>query len=285
MTPRLDRLIPLLTLILAGLGLVFLLDAAAAAAVFNLGGDLPRIPVAWPLVALLGGLAGAGVEWLMRSHPRWSPRLTVPLRIGGRTVEGLWPWWILPALTPPAVFAFCRLFRGSFGIATYVGVLIGTGGLLALIYVWQHRLLLAPPEARGGAAVGLHVVAFALAFAIFAAVTYNRYRTLYAAVLLVPSITLLGYDLLRGAVATPWRIAAALGLVLLEGYWLLGYWPAPFLLNAAALLLVFYAAIGILRNSPREGMPRAVLIEYGTLTVGGLVALAIAALVLRGRIG
>ncbi len=94
MTPRLDRLVPLLTLLLAGLGIVFLLDASPTGAVFNFGGDLPRLPVAWPLVAVLAALAGAGVEFVVRAHPRFTRRSLTAVRLGRWRADLLAPLWI-----------------------------------------------------------------------------------------------------------------------------------------------------------------------------------------------
>ncbi|GAC1651750.1 MAG: hypothetical protein NVS4B8_26800 [Herpetosiphon sp.] len=137
--PRFERLVPLLTLILGGLGIVFLLDVSPTGTVFNLGSDLPVIPVAWPLVLLLSLLAGAGVEFIIRAHPRFQRRMLTHLSVGGRVLELLLPMWIMPAMTPAAVFAFFRLFRGELGSIAYLGILVGTGFLLLGIYIEQHR--------------------------------------------------------------------------------------------------------------------------------------------------
>lgn len=284
MTPRLDRIVPLLTLILAGLGVVFLLDAGPTGAVFNLGGDLPKIPIAWPLVLVLALLAAVGVEWILRAHPRFNRRMLTPVRWGRIDTDLLLPLWILPGLTPAAIFAFFRLFRGQFGTEAYLGVLLGTGLLLIVAYVAQHALLFGTPSQQATARTTMTTLAYILAFAIFAAVAFNRYRTLYSAFLIIPSVTMLSYELLRHEQPRAGLLAGLVALVLVESYWVLNYWPARFLLNAAALLLIFYSTIGVLAASDSHGLRRKVLVEYGGLLLVGLLVLGIASLVLARQL-
>ncbi len=190
----------------------------------------------------------------------------------------------LPALTPPAVFAFFRLFRGDFGTAAYLGVLVGTGALLLAVYTLQHAMLFGTTPQYAAARTALGVVAYLLAFGVFAAVAFNRYRTLYSALLILPTATLLGYDLLRRRRRHPWLAAWVLAVGMVEAYWVLGFWPAPFLLNAAALLVVFYGASGVLQHSEEGQISRAVLVEYGLLVIGGLALLGVAGFVIAQRL-
>ncbi len=280
--PRLDRLMPLLTLILAGFGVIFLLDAGPTQAVFNLGGDLPKISVAWPLVLLLSLLAGMGGEFVVRAHQRFTRSMLTPVHVGPFDWAALLPLWILPALTPTAAFAFFRLFRGEYGIVTYLGVLVATGVLLILLYVTQHGLLLGTRAQQAAAGITQTIVAYGLAFAIFAAVAFNQYRTLYAACLLLPTVTLLGYHLLHEH-PHAWILALLVACILVESYWVLGFWPARFLLNAAALLLIFYGATGSLQQADESGIPRQVVTEYGLIVLVGLLVLGLAAFLLAVR--
>ncbi|MBA3944322.1 MAG: hypothetical protein H0X37_07135 [Herpetosiphonaceae bacterium] len=276
-TLRLDRLIPLLTLILAGFGIIFLLDAGPTQVVFNLGGDLPKIAVVWPLVLLVSLLAGVGVEFLLRAHPRFKRSMLTSIHIGPFEGAALLPWWILPALTPAAVFAFFRLFRGQYGSAARLGALIATGLILILLYVAQHGLLFGTASQQTAARTTQTIVAYGLAFAVFAAVASSHYRTLYAACVLVPVVTLLSYHLLHEQHQHAWTLALRIAFALVGSYWVLGFWSARFLLNAAALLLIFYAVTGSLQHADENGIPRHVLAEYGLIVLVGLLVLGIAA--------
>jgi hypothetical protein len=133
-------------------------------------------------------------------------------------------------------------------------------------------------------------VVYALAFAIFSAVTFNRYRTIYAVALIFPSVLLLAVDLLRSRIAALWTTAAVIALVLVEAYWTLNYWPAPFWFNSVALLVVLYILIGLGQaaqaagaNTPAGtiGLTRGGVLEYGLVGGGALVALMIAAAIAR----
>lgn len=283
--PRYERIVPLLTLVVAGLGVVFVLDAGAAPPALNLGPGLPLISLSWVVVALIALVAGAGAEMIVRSHPRFSPNWLTPVRLGRLfNADLLLRLWILPGLTPVAIFAFFRLWGGALATAAYLLVLLVTGAVLLLVFVEQQRVLVGGRTEKQTATTRLAVVAYVLAFAIFAAVAFNRYRTLYAGALLLPSTLLLAYDLLRARTARPWPAAAAIALVAVESYWALSYWPAPFLLVGAALLVIFYTAVGLAQSADERGLQRPALVEYGSLALVALAALAVAAMLLEARI-
>ena len=283
--PRYDRIVPLVTMILVGLGIAFILDAGPARPVIVLGAGLPSLGVSWLILAVIALVAGLGTEFVIRGHPRFTHRWLTPVRLGrGATAELLLPFWTLPALTPVAIFAFFRLFGGALASGAYLLVLLISGALLLIIFAAQHRLLTLPRDAAAPARNVLAAVAYLLLFAICAAVEFNRYRTLFAAILLFPSALLLGYDLLRLRLERPWPVAASIALGIVQAYWALAYWPAPFLLVGAALLVIFYTAVGLAQSSTEGGISRAALREYGLLAAGALLALAIAATVLQSRL-
>jgi hypothetical protein len=132
-----------------------------------------------------------------------------------------------------------------------------------------------------------------LMFAIFSVITFNRYRTLYALMLVFPSTLLLAADLLRDRIPVLWLTASCIALMLIESYWALNYWPASFWLNSVALLVIFYVLVGLVQGaaetaaeglSPAQaGLTRRVVLEYGLLGSGALIALAIATAVLRAQ--
>lgn len=281
--PRFDRIVPLITLVLVGLGVVFLLELNRNQLIFNIGAGLPTFSIAWGLIGVLALLTGIGVELVTRGYPQlyrsgWHSSIT----LGSQQIDLALPLWSLPMLTPIAIFAFLRLFRGVLQTNAYLLVLVATFGLLLIVLSAQHYLIAGSPRARRIARSVLAVVAYALAFAIFSAVTFNRYRTLYAIALVFPSSLLLAADLLRGRVATLWITSGVIALLLVQCYWILNYWPVPFLLVSAALLVIFYLMIGIAQTTSEQaaahgdqtavGLTRRSIMEYGSV---GLIALVV----------
>lgn len=280
--PRFDRIVPLITLVLIGLGVVFLLELNREQLIFNVGAGLPTFSIAWGLIGVLALVTGIGVELVARGYPQiYRSNWHSDLALGGQRIELALPLWSLPMLTPIAIFAFFRLLRGVFQINAYLLVLVVTFGLLLVVLSAQHYLIAGSPRARQIARSALAVVAYVLAFAIFSAVTFNRYRTLYAIALVFPSSLLLAADLLRGRVATLWITSAVIALLLVQCYWMLNYWPVPYLLVSAALLVIFYLMIGIAQTTSEQtaitdrvatGLTRQALVEYGSV---GLIALVV----------
>lgn len=290
--PRFDRIVPLVTLVLVGLGVVFLLELNTQLLVINLGESFPAFSVAWALIGVLALVTGIGVELIARTQPHihTSAWLTT-LSLGQRRIELALALWIVPALTPIAMFAFFRLFKGGLQTNAYLLVLVATAVLLLLVLTAQHYLIEGDAQARKRARDVQSVVAYVLMFAIFSVITFNRYRTLYALLLVFPSTLLLAADLLRDRIPALWLTASCIALMLIESYWALNYWPASFWLNSVALLVIFYVLVGLVQGaaetvadgqSPAEvGLTRRVMLEYGLLGSGALIALAIAAAVLR----
>jgi hypothetical protein len=289
--PRFDRIVPLVTLVLLGLGVVFLLELNTQLLIVDLGETLPSFSVAWPLVAGLALITGIGVELVARGEPQffnsgWQAEFT----LGQRQIELGLPLWSLPMLTPVAVFAFFRLFRGTLATNAYLLVLVATGIMLVTVLIAQHYVIAGAPNARQSSRSVLSFVAYALAFAIFSAVTFNRYRTLYAIALIFPSTLLLAADLLRGRAAALWTTASIIALIMIEVYWALNYWPAPFWYNSVALLVVLYVLIGLAQSAYESthdrpaalvGLTRRGLVEFGIVGGGALLALVIFAAVAR----
>lgn len=292
--PRFDRIVPLVTLVLVGLGVVFLLELNTQLLVVNLGENLPTFSVAWPLIGVLALVTGIGVELIARTYSQlYTSGWMTTISIGNRLLELALPLWIVPGLTPIAMFAFFRLFKGGLQTNAYLLVLLATAVLLLLVLAAQHYLIEGDPQSRRTARNVQNVVGYVLMFAIFSVITFNRYRTLYALMLVFPSTLLLAADLLRNRTPALWLTAAGVALVLVESYWALNYWPSSFWLNSAALLIVFYVLVGLVQGASESagdalepaqvGLTRRVVLEYGLVGSAALIALAIATAVLRAR--
>jgi hypothetical protein len=277
-TPRYDRIVSLVLLVLLGLAVVFLIDINPHILRARFGGDLPTITVSWLLIASLVVITSTGADVFIRSHPQLQARSLPTIRLGPLALELAPAFWILPSLVIVASFAFFRLFSATLEMTAFLIALGAAGALLLAALLGQHYALDRRPEIRHAARLALQVIALLLAFGIFSAVYYARLRTLYGAVLIGSSGALLAYALLQWAPARHGLplLAALVGLTLAEATWALNYWAAPFLLGGALLLVVFYVTTGVLQSHLEGGLNRRVMAEYGLLGAGLFVAVLVA---------
>lgn len=272
-TPRYDRIVSLVLLVLLGLAVVFLIDINPNILRARLGGDLPVITVSWLLVASLVVITSTGADVFIRGHPQMQTRRLPTIDLGFVRIELAPGFWILPSFAIITSFAFFRLFSASLQMTAFILALAAAGGLLLAALVGQHYALDRRPDVRHSARLGLQTITFLLAFGIFSAVYYARLRTLYSAALIGMAGSLLAYALLHWTPPRqgPLVLAGMVGLTLAEATWALNYWAAPFLLGGALLLVIFYVATGLLQNYLEGTLSRRVLWEYGVLG-GGLLA-------------
>jgi hypothetical protein len=270
--PRYDRIVSLVLVVSLGLAVVLLIDINPNILRARLGGDLPTITVSWLLIALLSIIASTGADVQARAHPTMQTRTLPMLNLGFARTEVVPGFWILPSFSVIGSFAFFRLFSNSLQGAAFVLALFAAGGLLLAVLVAQHYALDREPEVRQRALLVLALIGYLLAFAVFSAVYFERFRTLYSATLIGGSGALLAYANLRwtqrGGLLP---MAAFVGLLLGEVTWGLNYWPAPFLLGGALLLLVFYVSVSLITHYLSDTLRRRVIIEYALLG-GGLFA-------------
>jgi Protein of unknown function (DUF5656) len=273
-TPRYDRIVSLVLLVVIGLALVFLIDINPNILRARLGGDLPTITVSWLLIVSLVVVTSAGADVFIRSHPQMQTRRLPTINLGFVAIELAPGFWILPSFTIVASFAFFRLFGASLGTTAGILASVAAGGLLLATLIGQHYALDRRPDVRHNARLALQTITFLLAFGVFSAVYFARLRTLYSAALIGAAGTLLAYALLQW---TPPRhglslLAFMVGLTLAEATWALNYWAAAFLLGGALLLVIFYVATGLLQNHLEGTLSRRIFWEYGLLGSALLVA-------------
>jgi hypothetical protein len=276
-TPRYDRIVSLVLLVVIGLAVVFLVDINPHILLARLGGDLPPITISWLLVASLVVITSTGADVFIRSHPQMQTRRLPTINLGFVAIELAPSFWILPSFTIIASFAFFRLFGASLGTAAGILASVAAGGLLLATLLGQHYALDRRPEVRHNARLALQTITFLLAFGVFSAVYYARLRTLYSAALIGASGALLAHALLQWA---PPRqglllLAGMVGLTLAEATWALNYWAAPFLLGGALLLVIFYVATGVIQNHLEGTLSRRIFWEYGIVGSALLVAVVL----------
>jgi len=274
-TPRYDRIVSLVLLVVIGLAVVFLIDINPNNFRARIGFDLPWITLSWLLVAALVVITSTGADIFIRDHPRMQTRSLPTIDLGFVAIELAPGFWILPSFAIIAPFAFFRLFGAGLGMLAFILALTTAGGLLLAALLCQHYALDRHLAVRHNARLGIQTITFLLAFGVFSAVYYTRLRTLYSAALIGAAGTLLAYTLLQW---TPSRqglvlLAGMVGLTLAEATWALNYWAAPFLLGGALLLVIFYVAAGLLQNHLEGALSRRIFWEYGLL--GGALLAAV----------
>lgn len=277
-TPRYDRIVSLVLLVLIGMAVVFLIDINPNILRARLGGDLPVITLSWVLVASLVVITATGADLFIRSHPQMQARALPTLNLGLVRVELAPGFWILPSFAIVSPFAFFRLFSPLLEMTAAIIALAAIGGLLLAALLGQHYALDRRTEVRHTARLALQTITLLLAFSLFSATYYARLRFLYSGALIGATGALLAYALLQWA--APRRgllvLAGIVGLALAEATWALNYWAASFLLGGALLLVIFYVATGLVQNHLEGTLSGRVLWEYGLLGSGLLVAVVVA---------
>jgi len=136
------------------------------------------------------------------------------------------------------------------------------------------------PPRTGMAYVAVRVAVYLVALALMVLLFGTRLRGLFIA----PPVALIGaagtWYLLGD---TPLNVqrrlinAAAIGVLLGELSWALGYWNVPALVGGAGLWLAFYVLSGVVENAASLTLDRRIAAEYGLVAlIGTLFILAIA---------
>jgi hypothetical protein len=300
---RTERIITVLTLLLVGLGLIVAIDRGAVD-VTGAGDALIGTVLAALTVGLMA-LAAFGAEWVVRSHPLilaagWAGsgeglRLhwgRLDLRLGPRV-----RLWVLPAALILGAVLFQHLFNEALVV---IAVVVATGvGFAIAYYALYHSLDPADPR-FGLATTALNLLTHAAAFALYVAIYGQKVRSLYSATgVALVTVALLYEILARGQsarAATQGRegtttaapptdrahlllYAAVAGLIIGQACWGLNYWAVSALVGGSFLLVLFYAAFGLLSAQLAGTLTRRVLAEFSFVAAAGLIVIVISALI------
>ena len=272
--PRFDRIVSLIFVILIGLALIFLIDGNPNTLRIVLGGDLPTITLSWFLLASLTVITSAGADLLARAHPQLHNRRLPVINLGFTHLEVAPSFWVLPSFAVIGSFAFFRLFSNTLQGVAFALALGAAGSSLFMVLVAQHYAFDRNPTLSQRAQLVLQAVSYLLAFGVFSAVAYARYRTLYSATLIGTTALLLAYALLAYTPrASVFTLAVLVGLTLAEATWAINYWATSFLFAGTLLLVSFYLAVSLLQQQAAGKLERRLIIEYGLLGGGLFVAI------------
>ena len=260
-----DRLSVLIGLILLALALIPLVSAPVRTVGASVLGSELGIPITpGGLITLLAAaLACAGVEMLIQPHPRVRSGQARPTFV----------FWILPALT--VIAASQWLNRAQNGVAWALQLLV-SGAALWLIIRAEYGTIDPDAAAAGRWRLMLNVLAYLLAFGLFAMIWETRARSLITATLMAVAAFLTSIDLMWVTRAGARRVlthGAVVALIIGECAWALNYWRATTGTAGLALVLIFYAFSGVATQHLFSKLTRRVLIELAVVIAAALLLL------------
>lgn len=213
----------------------------------------------WILLALTA-IVGLGADGIIRSHPYGE----------FRTVGDTSPYLFVPVLFTLS----SGLFLQDVVLGYWAGpAVLGAAGLLGCALYAEYQSV--EPEAASGAMAHflLNVITYLTAFGFYA-VVYGFDVALAPAAFAVGLISmLLSVEVFREAEADPIRalvFAAVIGVILVEGRWVLYFIPLDGILAGIFLLLVFYLTTGVISHYLTDHLDRMVLLEFAAVSAAGL---------------
>ncbi len=258
-----DRLSLLISLVLVGLTLSLLLELPTRPLDFSFLGSRATILFSGTglFALLLTALTAAGVESIIRAHPRVllsETRYTAIL-------------WVLP----------CTLAMGAAvivpalptGLMFSLGGVIVSGVLLTLVILGEYYTIDPSHPAYSFARLGLNLATYLTALLLFGAVYALKVRSILSAPVTAAAAGLLALELLRGSeadVRRTWLYAAAVGLAMGETIWAINYWNVSILSGSVTLLLVFYVLTGLAQQYLWGHLHWRLLIEFALVILAAL---------------
>jgi hypothetical protein len=262
--PRYERILPLIGIVLMGLGLILLVqDINTFTFTVHLSQDLDLyISMAWLVLLLLLVVMAIGTESAQ------------PVEEEGPVVRRLHPEaWIVPVLLVLAAFLFLGgpvfdLVLRGIGLALL-------GGLLLVTLVAQHYRHDERPAARNTSNMVLDLLIYVTAFFLYSAIYGQRVRSLFSATSIVVSSFLLALALLHryGGKRQTRLYAAIIGLCVGQVTWPLNYWVVSGMFGGAFLLFVLYALANPARLQLQGQLTWRAALEYILVGLIGIIGI------------
>lgn len=211
----------------------------------------------WLLVTLTVGLVCTGTNLILHDHPHLKVHTGRPIYIS----------WILPGVMG-GLLAYLLARAPTWPLWVGGLILVGVGISLAI----SAEYTAVSPDAPGYplARLGLNVLAYLLAFTLFAIIYNTRSRSLVTATLTLLTATLLALDLLSVADVQFRRVllfAGIVGLITGESTWALNYWQISAWAGGLFLLLIFYIAVNVAHQHLLERLSGSILVEFAVVAV------------------
>lgn len=252
----LEQLSLLIGLIALGLTFSLLSDIPQRSFDFGIFGSRATIILsgAWLFAILLAALTAAGVESIMRSHPRVHLSETQYTAI----------LWILPCILVMGAAVIVPAFREAnlYGALAIILACL----LLTLVVTSEYYTVDFSDPAYSFARLGLNLATYLVALAIFQTIYALKLRAILSAPLLGFLAGLLALELLRASeadVRRTWLYSFAVALAMGEILWVLSYWNVSALLGGITLLLAFYLLTTFAQQYLWGHLRWRILVEFG----------------------
>jgi hypothetical protein len=264
-----DRLSVLMAMILLGSVLFRFIEMPEQ--VWNLqplGSPLEiHITGTWLLIALMVGLVCTGTNLILHDHPHLEEHPGRPIYIS----------WILPGAVA-ALSAYLLAHTTMWPL--WIGGLLLVGVSISLTISAEYTAVSPDDPGYPLARLALNVLAYLLAFTLFAIIYHTRSRSLVTATLTLLAAALLALDLLSVADVQLWRVlmfAGIVGLVVGESTWALNYWQISAWAGGLFLLLVFYIVVNVAHQHLLERLSVSTLVEFAVVAIVVLVIILLGA--------
>jgi hypothetical protein len=195
----------------------------------------------------------AGTDALIRTHPK----------AFGADVRFTMSFWVLPCLMSiialslvPPLFPYKLYWLLGLGI-TYL--------VLAAVLLAEYYTVDPAGPNYGPARLGLNVLTYGAAFALYAAIYAQRARSLLSATAVVIVTVFLALELLRSSkegIGRTWLYCSVAALIMGELTWGLNYWELNGLSGGLLLLVAFYILTGLIQQNLLGRLTRRVTVEY-----------------------
>src|SRR5581483_7093560 len=214
----------------------------------------------------LSVLTAAGVESIMRAHPRVHLSETPYTAI----------LWILPCMLVAGAALILPVFRDSV-VLSFLTIIV-MAGLLVLVVLGEYLTVDLQDSSYAFARLGLNLAVYLAALALFQTIYAFKLRSILSAPLIGVGAALLALELLRSSesdVRRTWLYAATIGLGMGEALWALNYWNVSAVLGGVTLLVLFYLLTGFAQQYLFGKLSWRTLLEFA------VVVTVVLALVMR----
>ena len=260
-----ERVSVVVSLTLIGLALYFVLAFPAETATFTIFGSPLALtsPQQWLVALLLGALAMAGADAVMRVHPT----------LTNRQLGYLVTFWVLPGLL--VFLATQTLGLAPNPVAWAIG--LGLVGLLLWLTLMAEFWQAAPAgiQQHRWAYVWQQLLGYTMALLFFIIIYRTRNRSAVSAtgVMVVSGMIALALLRRRKYIAKTWLYAIIVGLSLGQITWALNYWRISALTAGLLLLLIFYVLVGLAQQQLLGKLSRRAIWEFGSIALIALVVI------------
>jgi len=211
----------------------------------------------WLLVTLMVGLVCTGTNLILQGNPHLGEHPGRPIYVS----------WILPGVM---VGLAAYLLEQAPTWPIWVGGLVLVGVGIGVAITAEYSAVSPDVPGYPMARLALNVLAYLLAFILFAIIYHSRTRSLVTATLTLLTAVLLALDLLSVADVQFRRVflfAGFVGLIIGESTWALNYWQVSAWTGGLLLLLIFYVTINVAHQYLLERLSASILVEFAIVTI------------------